>query len=278
MDHIVTEHAETAKPVDAFAFGENWQRFLHDLDDDRIDKAQESLVEMLELDSLAGKRFLDIGSGSGLFSLVARRFGATVRSFDVDPNSVACAMALRDRYRRDDPDWDISAGSALDTDFLDTLGQWDIVYSWGVLHHTGAMWQALENVDSLVAKNGLLFVAIYNHQGGPTRRWAWIKKTYVSLPPYLRFLVLWPCFVRMWGKAFLRDLLLGHPVRAWREYSRERGMSPWRDVVDWVGGYPFEASTPEDIFEFYKKRGYGLRKLRTRNGHGCNEFVFQKIR
>jgi 2-polyprenyl-3-methyl-5-hydroxy-6-metoxy-1,4-benzoquinol methylase len=277
MDHIVTERAQTAKGTDVFAFGENWQRFLRDLDDDRIDKAEKSLVEMLEHDNLSGKRFLDIGSGSGLFSLVARRLGAAVRSFDVDPASVACAKALRDQYRRDDPDWEISAGSALDPDFLGTLGQWDIVYSWGVLHHTGAMWQALENVDSLVAENGLLFIAIYNHQGGPTRRWTWVKKTYVSLPPYLRFLVLWPCFVRMWAKAFLRDVLLGHPVRAWREYSRERGMSPWRDVVDWVGGYPFEASTPEDIFEFYKKKGYVLRKLRTRNGHGCNEFVFQKL-
>lgn len=277
MDDIVIEHAQTAKGTDVFAFGENWQRFLRDLDDDRIDKAEKSLVEMLEHESLAGQRFLDIGSGSGLFSLVARRLGATVRSFDVDPDSVACAKALRDRYRHDDRDWEITAGSALDTEFLGTLGRWDIVYSWGVLHHTGAMWQALENVDALVAENGLLFIAIYNHQGGPTRRWTWIKKTYVRLPPYLRFLVLWPCFVRMWAKAFLRDLLLGHPVRAWREYSRERGMSPWRDVVDWVGGYPFEASTPEDIFEFYKKKGYVLRKLRTRNGHGCNEFVFQKI-
>lgn len=261
---------------DVFEFGANWSRFLTELDEHRIAEAERSIADMLELSDLTEKRFLDIGSGSGLSSLAARRLGAAVVSFDVDPDSVACTQAVRNQYRHDDPDWQVTAGSVLDTPFLDTLGQFDIVYAWGVLHHTGAMWQALGNVDRLVAKDGLLFIAIYNDQGGPTRRWTWVKRTYVRLPRPLRFLVLWPSFVRIWGKTFLRDLFLGNPLRTWRDYSRDRGMSPWRDVVDWVGGYPFEATTPEAIFEFYKTKGYALRKLTTCNGSGCNEFVFQK--
>lgn len=271
------ELAQEIEKGDVFAFGANWRRFLSVLDEDRIAEAERSLAEMLELPDFAGKRFLDVGSGSGLFSLAARRLGATVVSFDLDPDSVACTQALRDEYRGGDPDWQITAGSALDTAFLDTLGQFDIVYAWGVLHHTGAMLQALGNVDRLVAKDGLLFIAIYNDESGRTRRWAWVKRTYVRLPPALRFVVLWPSFVKMWWKMFLCDLLFhGNPLRTWRAYSRDRGMSPWRDVVDWVGGYPFEASTPEAIFEFYKAKDYSLRKLKLSKGHGCNEFVFRK--
>jgi 2-polyprenyl-6-hydroxyphenyl methylase/3-demethylubiquinone-9 3-methyltransferase len=54
-------------------------------------------------------------------------------------------------------------------------------------------------------------------------------------------------------------------------------MSPWRDVVDWVGGYPFEVARPEEIFEFFKSKGLVLGKFKTcGGGHGCNEFVFEK--
>src|SRR5437016_6038307 len=140
-----------------FAFGENWARFLIVLDEDRIRLAEGSLREMLKVDHLRGKSFLDVGSGSGLFSLVARRLGATVRSFDYDQQSVACTQELKRRYFPGDADWIVEEGSILDNDYLASLGKYDIVYSWGVLHHTGAMWQALENVSHLVAPQGLLF-------------------------------------------------------------------------------------------------------------------------
>ena len=88
-----------------FAFGENWTRFLATLDDERITIAEQSLREMLGVEQLTGKSFLDIGSGSGLFSLVARRLGARVYSFDYDPQSVACTAELRRRYFPDDEQW-----------------------------------------------------------------------------------------------------------------------------------------------------------------------------
>src|SRR5213076_551237 len=128
-----------------FAFGRNWARFLRHLNEDRILAAETSLCSMLELKSLEGKAFLDIGSGSGLFSLAARRLGARVHSFDYDSQSVACTSELKRRYFADDADWTIEEGSALDADYLKSLGTFDVVYSWGVLHHTGQMWQALEN-------------------------------------------------------------------------------------------------------------------------------------
>ncbi|HYY59119.1 MAG TPA: class I SAM-dependent methyltransferase, partial [Pyrinomonadaceae bacterium] len=128
-----------------FEFGRNWRRFLSTLDEERILEAERSLRLMLEAETLDGKSFLDIGSGSGLFSLAARRLGARVHSFDYDAESVACAQELKQRFFAGDADWTIERGSVLDSDYVKRLGQFDIVYSWGVLHHTGAMWRALEN-------------------------------------------------------------------------------------------------------------------------------------
>ena len=137
-----------------FAFGANWARFLKSLDEARIAKAEDSLRQMLAVARLDGKRFLDVGSGSGLFSLAARRMGAQVHSFDYDPRSVACTRELRDRYFPGDSVWRVEQGSVLDRDYLAGLGEFDVVYSWGVLHHTGAMWQAMENVVPLVVRGG----------------------------------------------------------------------------------------------------------------------------
>jgi len=260
-----------------FEFGENWRRFLSVLNDKRITEAEKSLCAMLEVENLSGKTFLDIGSGSGLFSLAAMRLAATkVHSFDYDPQSVVCTQELKRRYCPNADCWTIEEGSVLDAAYLGGLGQFDIVYSWGVLHHTGNMWQALENVVPLVARDGRLFIAVYNDQGMASRCWRAIKRAYNLLPQGLKFLVLWPSFIRLWGPTTARDLLRLKPFRTWRSYYATRGMSPQRDVTDWVGGYPFEVATPEEIFDFYRKRGFTLVRLKTcGGGHGNNEFVFQ---
>jgi 2-polyprenyl-3-methyl-5-hydroxy-6-metoxy-1,4-benzoquinol methylase len=139
-----------------FSFGANWERFLTVLDENRIMEAERSLRQMLQVEQLEGKRFLDIGSGSGLFSLSARRLGAVVHSFDYDPQSVACTSELRRRYSFEDKDWVVEQGSALDSVYLESLGAFDIVYSWGVLHHTGAMWLGIENAIGRVAGGGAI--------------------------------------------------------------------------------------------------------------------------
>src|SRR5512133_3135008 len=104
-----TNAAEIARG-DRFEFGQNWSQFLASVDHERIQQAEQSLKEMLEVDSLEGKTFLDIGSGSGLFSLAARRLGARVHSFDFDPQSVACAVELRRRFFPGDLDWTVGRG------------------------------------------------------------------------------------------------------------------------------------------------------------------------
>ena len=272
----MTGYASEVSQGKRFEFGKNWSQFLTILDEERIARAERSLQSMLEVKNISGKTFLDIGSGSGLFSLAARRLGAQVYSFDYDPLSVACTNELKRRYFPGDSDWIIGEGSVLDEDFLKPLGKFDIVYSWGVLHHTGAMWQALEHVSHSVGEQGKLFIAIYNDQGKESRRWLSLKRLYNRLPGWAKFLVLSTSMLRLWGPTFLRDSLHGNPFRTWFSYKKERGMSPWRDVVDWVGGYPFEVARPEEIFEFYQRNGFVLVKMRTcAGGHGCNEFVFE---
>jgi len=141
------------------------------------------------------------------------------------------------------------------------------------------MWKALENAEKLVSSRGKLFIAIYNDQGRASRLWLRVKKTYNQLPPGLRWMVLIPSFARLWGPTMLRDLVSGRPFSTWRNYKndRSRGMSPWYDVIDWVGGLPFEVASPEAIFDFYRTKGFQLLRLKTcGGGHGCNEFVLAR--
>lgn len=265
-------------PPDSFRFGRNWQRYVGSyLDSDRERIAAESLRDLVG--DLKDTSFLDIGCGSGLFSLSAHRAGAAVvTSFDVDPDSVAATRVLRTRAGSPD-NWSVLHGSVLDPTFLGALPQADVVYSWGVLHHTGDMHTAIRNAAKLVKPGGLFAIAIYNRvteRPLPSERWLQIKRAYNRAPRSAQ-LAMEAVYALYWSLGTLRSG--ENPLRAAREYRRSRGMALWTDLVDWLGGYPYEFATAEEIVRYCEDQ-CGLQALRVLpalgRGTGNNQFVFER--
>jgi SAM-dependent methyltransferase len=270
---------------DRFEFGENWSRFLSTLDDQRVEVAKQSLQTLIQVDDFRKLRFLDAGSGSGLFSLAASQLGAEVTSFDLDKNSVECTRLLKERFSLGANSWSVLEGSLADRDFLNSLGSFDVVYCWGVVHHTGDMWNCVENLLPLVKPGGRIVLAIYNDESYISRIWDRVKRTYQKLPKFIR-----PVYVAAVGSfAFFNRLIVTAmacclrlftfknpfiPFMNWANETKSRGMSSWYDLVDWVGGWPFEVAKPEAVFRFMRDRGFTLQDFTTSGGHGCNEFVF----
>lgn len=276
---VLADTVGSLKAIPRFEFGRNWQRFLESLNEQRISLAEESLCNMLGVESLQQSSFLDVGCGSGLFSLAAMRKGAErVFSFDYDPQSVACGEELKRRYFPGAPNWTVQRGDVLDPTYLSNLGQFDVVYSWGVLHHTGKMWQALGNVVPLVRPGGKLFIAIYNDQGLRSSLWTRVKVLY-NYGVVGRLMVIPTFFSCFAFRALARDLFLRKNsfARLGKEVKDPRGMAFLTDLLDWLGGYPFEVAKPEEIFDLFRSKGFELVKLKTAGvSHGNNEFVFVK--
>jgi SAM-dependent methyltransferase len=278
----------TARDADdvRFAFGKNWQSFVRDhLNQERMDEAKKSMVEFCDANSLiTGRTFIDVGCGSGLFSLSAFQLGAAnVVSFDLDPDSIKCCEYLRERERLSS-NWTIKQGSILDEDFVSNLGKYDFVYSWGVLHHTGSMWKAIENASKLVGENGAFCIAIYNKADawglypdgrfGPSHLWVKEKRLYSRLPSFCQGLI---DLLVMAMLVILYILTLNNPIKKIRSHKQLRGMS-WRvDIKDWLGGYPYEYASVAEVFNFVQKLGFSLENLKCHPGLMNNEYLFRKL-
>lgn len=267
-----------------FRFGKNWKKFVdQQLNEERIEEAERSLVDFLKGNDIAGKTFLDIGCGSGLFSLVAHRLGAAkVTSFDFDSDSVNTSRMLWEKEGCP-KNWTIMEGSILDTEFIQETGLHDIVYSWGVLHHTGQLWEAINNASSLVKQAGLLYIAIYNKADGfafypdgrfgPSSFWTKEKAIYCALPSFLQRAV----DMSVMGVLILMYLVtLRNPITQIKNHKQLRGMSWSVDITDWLGGYPYECASVEEVFLYLKTRGFELLNLRCNNGLLNNEYLFRR--
>jgi 2-polyprenyl-3-methyl-5-hydroxy-6-metoxy-1,4-benzoquinol methylase len=270
---------ETAQD-ERFRFGENWQSFLQTVDDKEIRLAEDSMRKLLQRETLGGLRFLDIGCGSGLFSLSARNLGATVHSFDFDAQAVECARTLKAKYWQADLQWTIEHGSILDDAQVERLGVFDIVYAWGVLHHTGEMRRAIRNAAALIAPDGVLAIALYR-KTALCRLWTAEKRWYAKASPSAQR-VARSIYVAAMRAAFL---VKSRDFRQYVDnYESVRGMDYYHDVHDWMGGYPYESISPDELLSLAAELsltcvrsnchapGVGL------FGSGCDEYVLQKIR
>src|SRR5580658_7115599 len=249
-----------------FEFGENWLSYTETIDEEKIARAERSLNEALRLD-VKGRSFLDIGCGSGLFSLAALRLGAArVQCIDVDENSV---MATRRLLSRCEPagNWKVEAASILDLP-QNFPKNFDIVYSWGVLHHTGAMWSAIKCASGLVAKGGHLVLALYR-KTMLCPFWTLEKRLYTNHP-----LTFAPVANAVFRTAWVSgQLLTGRNTLARiRSYHSRRGMSWSHDVHDWLGGYPYESASFDDVVTAVSGHGFDIVHSNARRGYAVGVF------
>jgi 2-polyprenyl-3-methyl-5-hydroxy-6-metoxy-1,4-benzoquinol methylase len=258
-----------------FSFGKNWHNFLKGLNNEKIDEAKKSIMKFLDCETLEDRTFIDIGCGSGLFSLAAYKLGASkVISLDIDEFSLKCVRYLKEK-ESNPSSWEIKSGSALDEN-LNSLGTFDVVYSWGVLHHTGDMYKALENVKKISKLEGVIYLALYNKysvklRGGTSKFWFWVKKTYNHSGSLEKMIFE---FIFMSYGIFGMLICLKNPIAEIRNYKSNRGMSWYHDRIDWLGGFPYEFATVDEIVNFYGSDNFLCKKIKSSNGIGCNEYLF----
>lgn len=260
---------ETNSPV-TFSFGENWQDYSKTVTEAEIEKAKAELLEFLDAETVAGARVLDIGSGSGLHSLGFVRLGAAeVHSFDYDVNSVEATRRMRQRAGEPE-NWTVERGSVLDADYLAGLGSFDIVYSWGVLHHTGDMWRAIDNASGLVRPGGTFWITLYV-KGPRYPRHLALKQRYNRASPFGKKFMVWRHIFR---RMLVRLRHFRNPF-AWNE-KKKRGMNVYHDIIDWYGGLPYEVADADEVLRFGIKRGFALQRILTKSEGACSYYVFKR--
>ena len=249
-----------------FKFGQNWASFSRQLDEARIEEATASLTSLFGKNALKDKSFLDIGCGSGLFSIAAARLGAQpIVGIDVDPVSVDTSRMNFSHWLEDSQSASFLQASVLDVEQMKLLGTFDVVYSWGVLHHTGNMAQAISCAAKCVRASGFLMIAIYNqHWSSPI--WKWVKWLYNKAGGVGQRLLIWAfipiIFVAKWLVTFKNP------------FKMKRGMDFMHNVVDWVGGYPYEYASVDKMTAQLKSLGFEVLTVRPASvPTGCNEFV-----
>ena len=265
-----------------FRFGNNWENFVdNNLDDKSIKEAISCTKKILDESgiNIKDKRIIDIGCGSGLFSLVALELGAKfVMSFDFDPDSVNCTNFLLKSRNFDQEKYKCIEGSILEDSFIKDLGKYDLVYSWGVLHHTGNLFKALKNASSLVNEDGLIFISLYQKTIFDPF-WKIEKKFFSSSSKSIQLFI---CKAWMLVLRFLYTIKGKSFNKVVSNYFMNRGMNFYNDVYDWLGGYPYEGIDTKECVKYFKNIGFKNKLLKKRSKFfaitsGCNEYIFSKI-
>jgi predicted RNA methylase len=260
-----------------FSFGENWAQYAEKIDETRIEEAEKSLLRLVGRETIQGHTFLDIGCGSGLFSLAAVRLGCKrLLAVDLDPNSVETTRKTLQRYAPSGANWDCKRVSVFDLDPT-MIGTFDVVYSWGVLHHTGAMYKAIEKAAAMVAPNGTLTLALY----GKTPfcgLWRIEKRIYSRSPQWAQRAIEGVYRVIVGARLALKGESL---KKREQTYFQQRGMDMYHDTRDWLGGYPYESISPTEAMTFMHKLGFEpIRSFVEPSigllGAGCDEYTFTK--
>lgn len=262
-----------------YAFGENWSEFARSLGESAVERAVEGMERLVPRERMAGTSFIDIGCGSGLSSLAALRLGArSVAAYDLDPASVRTTRAVLDKFAPN-ADWRAEEVSVFDLS-AERIGRFDIVHSWGVLHHTGAMWRAIERALDLVAPGGMLVLALYR-KSPLCGFWRVEKRFYTHAGVVGRGIAR-----GLYQTLYLAGVLATgrNPAAYVRDYEHNRGMA-WRtDVEDWLGGYPYESVTPQELDAFLTPRGFVRESIYAKParlgglfGSHCDEFVYRRV-
>lgn len=249
-----------------FNFGKNWKNYSERLNQEDFNEAQKSLINLLGIEDLKDKSFIDIGCGSGIFSIAAKKIGANrVLGIDILPSCIECSR--NNALKFNEKDIDFRQFSILDPK-IKGLGKFDVVYTWGSLHHTGNMYKALEVSCEIVKEDGYLAVAIYNKNF--TSRFWWVIKWLYNHSPWIGKKILEVWYLGMIIP--LKILILGKNV-----FRKERGMKIYYDAIDWLGGYPYEYASIGEIKNFVESRDFILKRVIKPTGvSGCNQYLFKK--
>jgi SAM-dependent methyltransferase len=251
-----------------FSFGENWRSFVDTISEGSISRAMSDIEDWLGQDAIAGKSVLDVGSGSGIHSLCFFKLGAKeILSLDVDPYSVESTRLLWEKAGRP-ANWTVTQGSILDRDFVDGLGKHEIVYSWGVLHHTGSMWEAIENTCTLVDSGGKLWIALYVK--GPTYpEHLALKQSYNRASRLGKKVMVWKEIYKIMSER----RQMGFNPFSWNR-KHDRGMDVYHDLIDWLGGLPYEVASKEEVVKLCNARGFSLDRIFETGEQGNNIYLF----
>ncbi|MGD9211472.1 MAG: class I SAM-dependent methyltransferase [Desulfobacteraceae bacterium] len=252
-----------------FSFGKNWKNYLKSVDKEEVNKAKDDIEEWLDKNYVSGKTILDIGSGSGIHSLAFYLLDAkTVYSFDFDEYSVEATRSLWEKEGKP-KNWIVSHGSILDKEYLKSFNEdFDIVYSWGVLHHTGAMWEAINSSINLVNPGGKLWISLYAKGPRYSKDLA-LKQRYNSASQIGK---KWMISKKIGRNMFSRLRHFKNPF-TWNE-KKSRGMNVYHDIVDWLGGLPYEVASENEVLGVCREKGLILERIKVNGEGACSIYVF----